>query len=35
MDRMLEIIIPETDTPGAISLNLSKFIDAHVQRIFH
>ena len=29
MDRMLEIIIPETDTPGAISLNLSKFIDAY------
>ena len=32
MDRMLEIIIPETDTPGAISLNLSKFIDAHVNK---
>ena len=32
MDRMLEIIIPETDTPGAISLNLSKFIDAHVHK---
>ena len=32
MDRMLEIIIPETDTPGAISLHLSKFIDAHVHK---
>ena len=32
MDRMLEIIIPETDTPGAISLNLTKFIDAHVNK---
>ena len=32
MDRMLEIIIPETDTPGAISLNLSKFIDAYTYK---
>ena len=29
IDRMFEIIIPETDTPGAISLNLSKFVDAY------
>ena len=27
LDRVLEIILPETETPGAISLNLSKFID--------
>ena len=30
IDRMFEIIIPETDTPGAISLNLSKFVDAYI-----
>jgi len=32
MNRMLEIIIPETETPGAISLNLTQFIDAYVYR---
>lgn len=32
LDRILEIIIPETDSPGANSLNLSKFIDAYVSK---
>ena len=27
IDRIFELIIPETDTPGAISLNLSRFVD--------
>ena len=30
IDRIFEIIIPETDTPGAISLKLSKFVDAYI-----
>ncbi len=29
---MFEIIIPETDTPGAISLNLSNFVDSYINR---
>ena len=32
VDRMFEIIIPETDTPGAISLNLSNFVDSYLNR---
>ena len=32
LDRILEIIIPETDSPGANSLNLSKFVDAYVAK---
>ncbi|MEL1222521.1 MAG: gluconate 2-dehydrogenase subunit 3 family protein, partial [Candidatus Neomarinimicrobiota bacterium] len=32
VDRMFEIIIPETDTPGAISLNLSNFVDSYIHR---
>ena len=32
LDRVLEIILPETETPGAISLNLSKFVDAYVSK---
>ena len=31
MDRMLEIIIPETDTPGAISLNLTTVSYTHLR----
>jgi hypothetical protein len=30
LDRVLEIILPETETPGALSLNLSKFVDSYV-----
>ena len=32
LDRILEIIIPETDTPGAMSLNISKFVDIYIHR---
>ena len=32
IDRMFEIIIPETDTPGATSLNLSRFVDAYIYK---
>ena len=32
IDRIFEIIIPETDTPGATSLNLSRFVDAYIFR---
>ena len=32
LNRILEIIIPETDSPGANALNLSKFIDAYISR---
>ena len=32
IDRIFEIIIPETDTPGAISLKLSRFVDAYISR---
>ena len=32
LDRILEIIIPETDSPGANSLNLSKFVDAYIAK---
>lgn len=32
VDRMFELIIPETDTPGAISLNLSSFVDSYINR---
>jgi len=32
LDRILEIIIPETDSPGAKSLNLSKFIDVYIAK---
>ncbi len=32
LDRILEIIIPETESPGANSLNLSKFVDAYVAK---
>jgi hypothetical protein len=32
IDRIFEIIIPETDTPGATSLNLSRFVDAYIYR---
>jgi hypothetical protein len=32
IDRIFEIIIPETDTPGAISLNLSRFVDAYIYK---
>ena len=32
LDRIFEIIIPETESPGAYSLNLSKFVDAYVAK---
>ena len=32
LNRILEIIIPETDSPGANALSLSKFIDAYISR---
>ncbi|GIS01127.1 MAG: hypothetical protein CM15mP102_19470 [Flavobacteriales bacterium] len=32
LDRILEIIIPETDTPGALSLNISKFVDIYIHK---
>ena len=32
LDRIFEIIIPETDTPGAKSLNISKFVDIYISK---
>ena len=32
LDRVLEIIIPETQTTGAISLNLSSFVDSYISK---
>jgi len=32
IDRIFEIIIPETDTPGSNTLNLSKFTDAYIYK---
>ena len=32
LNRILEIIIPETDTPGALSLNISKFVDIYIHK---
>ena len=32
LDKILEIILPETDSPGAISLNLSNFVDAYIYK---
>ena len=32
LNRILELIIPETDTPGAMSLNISKFVDIYIHR---
>jgi hypothetical protein len=32
LDRIFEIIIPETDTPGAKSLNISKFVDRYISK---
>ena len=33
LERVMEIIIPETQTPGAISLKLPEFIDAYVYNV--
>ena len=30
LDKVLEIIIPETDSPGAKSLNLVRFVDSYI-----
>tara|TARA_B100000575_G_scaffold201828_1_gene163553 strand:- start:1819 stop:2364 length:546 start_codon:yes stop_codon:yes gene_type:complete len=32
LDKILEIILPETDSPGATNLKLSKFVDAYVNK---
>ena len=32
LDRVLEIIIPETDSPGAKSLKLVRFVDAYLYK---
>ena len=34
LDRVLEIIIPETDSPGAKSLKLARFVDAYLYKNF-
>ena len=34
LDRVLEIIIPETDSPGAKSLKLVRFVDAYLYKNF-
>jgi hypothetical protein len=34
LDRILEIIIPETDSPGAKSLKLVRFVDAYLYKNF-
>ncbi|MFL2629861.1 MAG: gluconate 2-dehydrogenase subunit 3 family protein [Flavobacteriaceae bacterium] len=33
VSKLMEIIIPETETPGAISLKLPEFIDAYVYNV--
>ncbi len=32
LERIMEIIIPETDTPGARTLKIINFVDAHVAK---
>jgi hypothetical protein len=32
LERVMEIIIPETETPGSKSLNIINFVDAHVAK---
>ena len=32
LERVMEIIIPETETPGAKTLNIINFVDAHVAK---
>ena len=32
LEKIMEIVIPETDTPGAKSLNILNFVDAHVSK---
>ena len=32
LEKIMEIIIPETDTPGAKTLNIVNFVDAHVAK---
>ena len=32
LDKVLEIIIPETDSPGAKSLNLVRFVDSYIYK---
>ena len=32
LDIILEIILPETDSPGALSLNISKFVDIYISK---
>ena len=33
VSKLMEIIIPETETPGAISLKLPEFIDAYIHNV--
>lgn len=32
--KLMDIIIPKTDTPGAIELNLNKFIDIYINEVW-
>ena len=32
LDKVLEIIIPETDSPGAKSLKLVRFVDSYIYK---
>ena len=32
--KLMDIIIPKTDTPGAIELNLNKFIDLYINEVW-
>ncbi len=32
--KLIDIIIPKTDTPGAIELNLNKFIDLYINEVW-
>ena len=35
MLSIIDIIIPRTDTPGAIDLNLNKFIDVYIEEVLY
>ena len=35
VSSIIDIIIPRTDTPGAIDLNLNKFIDMYIEEVLY
>ena len=35
ISSIIDIIIPRTDTPGAIDLNLNKFIDVYIEEVLY